>query len=495
MNVKFYKQETLFLRLLAVILLIALVPLVLFGFNLLRFHGHAALFSSAIIFYVLVAMTIFFAILGSRHLWRRINEPLTQLTKGATEIARGNFSHMIDVNTSDEVGRLGKIFNYMNKELRRLNEMNLNEIISEKNKTKTIIRNIADGVIVTDPENKILMINSVAEQWFELNEMDVINSPLEQFIDNRELMVLIEKARTDGNQHDHTVELQLRSGKSRKKVVLQAKAAEVISKDGTMIGAVTIFRDITREKEIDKLKTELVSMVAHELRSPLTSIAGFSELLLDNSITQEQSKEYADIILKESNRLGNLINKFLDISRIEAGKSQVNKMVLDIQFIIKNILELNMYQAEKKGIRVNLSIPDELPPVNVDKGMIEEVVLNLFSNAVKYSPENTQIDISAEPREHEMLIAITDQGFGISKESLPNIFNKFYRVTDNEKVKDIEGSGLGLSLVKEIIELHAGTIWAESELEKGSTFYFTLPINDTQADPLSVEETERDYII
>jgi signal transduction histidine kinase len=236
-------------------------------------------------------------------------------------------------------------------------------------------------------------------------------------------------------------------------------------------------------------------MVAHELRSPLTSIAGFSELLLDTGITKDQSQEYAEIILKESNRLGDLINKFLDISRIESGKSQLNKIPLHFGYIIENILELNSYQAEKKQIKINLNIPKELPLVNVDKEMIEEVILNLFSNAVKYSPEHTEIDIIVEEKEDEVVVKVKDEGFGISEDAIPNIFNKFYRVTDNENVRDIGGSGLGLSLVKEIVEIHGGSVWVESKLGNGSTFSFSIPEANVLDENTYIHEVEDEFVL
>jgi signal transduction histidine kinase len=257
--------------------------------------------------------------------------------------------------------------------------------------------------------------------------------------------------------------------------VLQAKAAQVIDAENELIGIVTIFRDITKEKEIDRMKTELVSMVAHELRSPLTSIAGFSELLLDEGVTQDQSKEYAEIILKESNRLGDLINKFLDISRIESGKSQVHKTPVQIGHVIESILEMNMYLAERKGMTVNINVPDDLDTIWVDREMMGEVILNLFSNAVKYSPERKAITIEVEDKDDEQLIRVADQGYGIPQKSLNKIFEKFYRVTDNEYIQEVNGSGLGLSLVKEIIELHDGSIWVESKIGEGSTFAFSIP--------------------
>jgi len=495
MNIKLFKKNTISRSLFSVVLLIALFPIAVCGVYLSLKSGHTGTLSSLSFFISSLALTIIIAIIGAYFISKKISDPITQFTKSATQIARGNFSHKVEVNSDDEVGRLAKIFNYMTTELRRLDEMNLNKIITEKHKTETIIKNIADGVVVTDPENKILVLNSVAELWFELDEKDVIYNPIQNFIKNHDLLDLIKKVREQGNHHEESVEIKLKPKKFRKEVVLQAKAAQVVSNDGSLIGIVTIFRDVTKEKEIDRMKTELVSMVAHELRSPLTSIAGFSELLLDAGITKDQSQEYAEIILKESNRLGELINKFLDISRIESGKSQLNKMPLHIGYLIENILELNSYQAEKKNIRVHLNIPKELPLVYVDKEMIEEVVLNLFSNAIKYSPEHTSINICVEEIDDDLVVKVTDQGYGISKESLPNIFNKFYRVTDNEKVREISGSGLGLSLVKEIVEIHGGNVWVNSELGKGSTFSFSIPEANELDENTYIHEVEDELVI
>ena len=433
---------------------------------------------------LLLLLTIVLSALGAISVSKQIREPITEFTQSATQIARGNFNHKVPVHSDDEWGKLAKIINFMTTELRRLNNMNLNQIINEKNKTKTILKNIADGVVVTDMDNKVLVVNSVAELWFGLTEKDILEQPIEKIIYEQNLLSLINKIRIEGNNEDKTLDLIIKPDNKKKQIVLQAKAAQVIDSEDKLIGIVTIFRDITKEKEIDRMKTELVSMVAHELRSPLTSIAGFSELLLDEGVTQEQSKEYAEIILKESNRLGDLINKFLDISRIESGKSDVHKTPVQIGHIIESILEMNMYLAERKGMKVNLKIPDDLATVWVDRDMMGEVILNLFSNAVKYSPDGKTITIEVEDKEDEQLVRVIDQGYGIPEKSLNRIFDKFYRVTDNEHIQEITGSGLGLSLVKEIIELHDSSIWVESKIGEGSTFTFSIPKsedNNTQS--------------
>ncbi|MDZ7264142.1 MAG: ATP-binding protein [candidate division KSB1 bacterium] len=496
MALPFLKKETFSRRLLLIIGGISLLPLIICPAFLLKITGRFDLLRDVSIISFLVTfalLIVLLAILGSLHFSRQISEPLKQFTRSATEIARGNFTHKIPLDSDDELGKLAKIFNFMTTELRRLNDMNLNKIITEKSKTETIIKNIADGVIVTDPENKVLIANAVAESWFGLREADLINQPLEKLVYEQKLLSLINKTIVGGNHEDDKVEFMIKPDNKRKSIVVQAKAARVIDTEDKLIGIVTILRDITREKEIDRLKTELVSMVAHELRSPLTSIAGFSELLLDTDVTEQQSKEYAEIILKESNRLGDLINKFLDISRIESGKSQMHRTPIHLGQVIENVLQMNMYLAERKGMQLHLNIPSELSLIWADREMLGEVILNLFSNAVKYSPEGKNIYIDVRDEAAEQVISVRDEGYGIPEKSLGKIFEKFYRVPDNEQYQEVRGSGLGLALVKEIVELHDGTIWVESQVGKGSNFTFSIPkTNGELAAAYELPESELD---
>lgn len=427
------------------------------------------------IFYGSFTMAVFLAGAGAYYFSRHLSLPIKHFIKSATEIARGDFSQRVPIESNDEIGRLARIFNYMVTELRRLDEMNLNKIINEKNKTETILRNVADGVIVTDPGNKILLINLVAQNWFNVRDSEAIGKAIGNVVKQTSLLQLINQGAKTASSTPKNIEVSLEPQEGGKPIVLQGRAARIVNEKDELIGIVTILRDITREKEIDRLKTELVSMVAHELRSPLTCITGFSELLLDSSLEPEQSEEYATIILKESNRLSDLINKFLDISKIEAGKSQVRKSPVDMKMLVEKVLDFNSQLADKKDIAVTFDSPDEVTVVPLDRDMIEQVVLNLFSNAVKYSPENTSVAVRLIENETRMYLEIEDTGFGISEKALPHIFDKFYRITDNEQVRDITGSGLGLALVKEIVEIHGGTIKVKSTLGKGSTFTITLP--------------------
>ncbi len=428
-----------------------------------------------LVYYGLFFLAIILAVGAAYYFSKKISRPLTHFIQTATEIARGNFSQEVVVESNDEIGRLARIFNYMTDQLRRIHQKNLHKMITEKNKTETILKNIADGVIVTDATNRILLVNIVAAKWFGLLSLDYLEQPLEEFINNRKLIKFIKEITSSSGKKLQNIEFVVENVDSPKQQVLQARAARMVDDESAeLVGIVTILRDITREKEIDRMKTELVSMVAHELRSPLTCISGFSELLMDNGVTREQSEEYAQIILKESNRLSDLINKFLDISKIESGKSQMQKTPVDLKMLIEKVLDFNSQLAEKKQIHVNFDSPLEVPIMNLDRDMMEQVILNLYSNAIKYSPEKAHVNIRLHDNERDVSIDIEDTGYGISENSLPHIFEKFYRVTDNDRVIDITGSGLGLALVREIVEIHGGKIKVKSALGQGSTFTVVL---------------------
>jgi len=476
----FLKQNSIFRKIFSITLSVSLLPLLVSWIYVLRNaaqHGFDPGDRVAIVFYLASGAATVLALAGSYFVSKRISQPITHFTRTAKEIARGNFDERVVIESQDEIGQLARIFNYMTTELRRLRDLDLNRIFNEKSKTESILKNIADGVIGTDASNNIIMVNAVMEQWFGIKEKQCMGKPLETCISTNSLLHFITKVRDNDKPSTALpeTEIKIKSPKNWRDVFLQARAARIINEKGEFVGIVTILRDITREKEIDRMKTELVSMVAHELRSPLTSISGFSELLLDPTVNREQSEEYAGIILKESNRLSELINKFLDISKIEAGKIQIKRVPMQLRDVLDKVLDVNMTQAERKGIVVSVKVANDIPLVLGDKDMLEQVVLNLFSNAVKYSPENTAIELRLKEHENDVLCEIEDNGYGISEKALPRIFEKFYRVTDNEKVREITGTGLGLSLVKEIIEIHGGNIEVKSKLGEGSTFSFTIP--------------------
>ena len=421
---------------------------------------------------VLLIFTVL-TIAGAFLLSRWIDRPVKAFMREIYEIGRGNFSVRVSLPKNPLLKRLAKLINYMASEMDRLRKVNVHSIISEKNKTEAILRNIADGVIVTDMQMRILVMNHVAENWFGLNEKETLAKPLDQYFRNSKLVEAFEKSLE--SHHDVVIEFTFQILDAATPHVLQAHISRVEDESGHPIGAIAVLRDVTKEREADRVKTELVTMVAHELKSPLTSIFGFSELLTQMDPSNEQFREYARVIMDESNRLTDFVNKFLDLSRLESGRTEVNKEPFNLLQLITRVLENLKGITEKKHIRIITDLPDSPNLALGDQNLIEQVLINLFSNAVKYSPEHSKIGIELRPEENNFLVNIIDNGQGIPSEELPHIFDKFYRVQHEESEEEIEGSGLGLALVKEIIERHGGTIRAQSRIGVGSIFSFTVP--------------------
>ncbi|WP_254150985.1 ATP-binding protein [Candidatus Chloroploca mongolica] len=242
--------------------------------------------------------------------------------------------------------------------------------------------------------------------------------------------------------------------------------------------------DVTREGEADRLKHEFVSMVSHELRTPLTSILGYTELLLNREFTAPDRMQFMQTVFDEASRLSQLVEDLLSISRIEAGKVQLNRWLTSLHSIVAELTtQLNTQLARH---RMLLDVAHNLPPVYIDRDKVKQIIFNLLTNAIKYSPNGGQIVLAIKetdeadlPLDHPpgrwIRIAISDKGLGIAPEDLPRIWERFYRV-DNTNTRRIGGTGLGLSITRALVELHGGRIWAESELGTGSTFTFTLPI-------------------
>ena len=421
---------------------------------------------------VLLIFTVL-TIAGAFLLSRWIDRPVKAFMREIYEIGRGNFSVRVSLPKNPLLKRLAKLINYMASEMDRLRKVNVHSIISEKNKTEAILRNIADGVIVTDMQMRILVMNHVTENWFGLNEKETLAKPLDQYFRNSKLVEAFEKSLE--SHHDVVIEFTFQILDAATPHVLQAHISRVEDESGHPIGAIAVLRDVTKEREADRVKTELVTMVAHELKSPLTSIFGFSELLTQMDPSNEQFREYARVIMDESNRLTDFVNKFLDLSRLESGRTEVNKEPFNLLQLITRVLENLKGITEKKHIRIITDLPDSPNLALGDQNLIEQVLINLFSNAVKYSPEHSKIGIELRPEENNFLVNIIDNGQGIPSEELPHIFDKFYRVQHEESEEEIEGSGLGLALVKEIIERHGGTIRAQSRIGVGSIFSFTVP--------------------
>ncbi len=253
---------------------------------------------------------------------------------------------------------------------------------------------------------------------------------------------------------------------------------------GQLTGRVWVVNDVTREREADRVKSEFISVVSHELRTPLTSILGYTELMLTRSFTPKEQKEFVQTVYDQASQLSQIVEDMLGISRLEAGKVQLNLWPVSMRQIVGELTaQLNAYLTARHGMVIHM--PPRLPPVYVDRDKVKQILINLITNAVKYSPRGGEITLAIEeperlPPNHPegafLLVSVRDRGIGIPPEDRDRIWERFYRV-DNSNTRRTTGTGLGLAITRALVELHGGRIWVESELNVGSTFLFTLPVS------------------
>ncbi|MDW8219794.1 MAG: ATP-binding protein [Bacteroidota bacterium] len=412
------------------------------------------------------------AIVISLAVARQLSRPINQLLEASKRIARQDFAYRLDESRNDEFGILFRSSNHVAAELARYQQMNLNQIVGTRNKLESVVRQASDGFIVIEPNHAIFVMNDVFARWFGVDSRAVEGRSFLEALPNDNLKQIILEAFTSPEpQIPAQFSLQL-IGEVNETIV-KGTFARVMS-DNQLTAVMGVLRDVTREVAIDRMKTELVSVVAHELRSPLNTIRGFSELIA-KGLDEEETKEFASIISTEADRLNSVITKFLDLNRIESGRTDIHKVPFRLHEVVQKVIKVNMPLAEAKHMTVELDIPHSTTPILGDPELIGQVVLNLFSNAVKYSDPAKTIRVAIEEGVTEMRVSVQDQGYGISESAKEKLFTKFFRATDDARVSQHVGTGLGLAFIKEIVEKHGGTMGVESQLNIGSTFWFTLP--------------------
>jgi PAS domain S-box-containing protein len=354
-----------------------------------------------------------------------------------------------------------------NKELRRLS----NESVAEKNKIEAMIDSISEGIIVTYFDSPIMSFNPATEKILQFDSEKLGPKATTQHLSKIGLIEVLELAR----KVDQPVFIkEMKVGQPVNKYI---KITITMLKDQDQeVGLVTVLRDITKIKEIDRMKSEFVSVVSHELRTPLTSIKGYSSLLLNEKVgkVNEQQKQCLAILNEESDRLANLINDVLDLSKMESGKMTLNQKMDSLEPILQKVVKNFEVAAKEKEISLTYKIANKIPEIPIDKDKIKQVLINLVSNAIKFTNNKGKVEITARAGQNYVRVYVKDNGRGIKKPELPRIFNKFYQI-DPHMTRAQGGSGLGLVIAKEIIGLHHGLMDVKSEYGEGSEFIFLLP--------------------
>ncbi|MCP4359746.1 MAG: GAF domain-containing protein [Chloroflexi bacterium] len=359
----------------------------------------------------------------------------------------------------------------------------------QKANLQAILESIADGVIVANSKNEIEIANISASNILDISRRQLIGKHV------NELLGVYGQfgdtwMNTIKNWSDNSDQLQPGTFLDDQLIIeerfVSVHLSPVIS-EGNFFGTVSIFRDITQEVELDRLKSEFVSTVSHELRTPMTSIKGYADLMLMGAAGQLAAPQirYLQVIKSNADRLHMLVNDLLNISRIETGKTTLDLRPLDIPQIVSQIVGGHLegrIQHEDKNMRVKTNIAPSLPLANADQARVTQILTNLLDNAFNYTPENGEIIIVVKAKNNFIFITVQDTGIGISAENMDKIFDRFFRA-DDAMVQKVSGTGLGLAIVRSLIEMHGGRLIVESELGKGSNFTFTLPMVVEDSDP------------
>lgn len=396
-----------------------------------------------------------------------VSRPLTEMSAIAKSMAQGDFSKKAAIHARDEIGELAYSLNVMSEEIKE----KIGKVDSERAKLDLVLSSMFEGVIVTDDKEKIILMNPSLRKIFLVDINPEGKKPLE-VIRNTAVQDIVDKI-VQAKQGLATEEITVNIPEER---ILKVNGVSIIRND-KFEGAILVFHDITELRRLEQIRQDFVANVSHELRTPIASIKGYAETLLEGALEdKDNAKEFINIIYQDSNRLANLINDLLDLSKIESGKMKMNLIPLDPVSVIRRAVSIIENQAKAKSISLKLDIPSGLPKVKADETRISQVMINLLDNAVKYTPENGSVTVVARAVNNTLQIDVADTGMGISEKDIPRIFERFYRV-DKARSRELGGTGLGLSIVKHIVSAHGGQVWVKSELGFGSTFSFTIPLS------------------
>ncbi len=354
------------------------------------------------------------------------------------------------------------------------------QLAEEKELLSVTFSSMTEGVIVVDAEKRIVLFNKVAEnltKWTFNEVQGKVVDEIFRIIDERtkkNTESLVDKVLGSGQMQSGT-DRDVLIARDGSECPVSATAAPIHRIREAVFGVIVVLRDVSRERELDRMKTDFVSSVSHELRTPLTSIKAYIATILRDPDMPEQTRcEFLNTINDESDRLKNLIEGLLEISQIESRTIKLQWKPVDIAVAIRQVLPVLQPLADKKNIHLQADISDEAVELHADESRIRTMVTNLLDNAIKFTPEQGRVSVSVKRENQELLISVSDTGIGIPTDTLPRIFDRFYRVHHPDK--QIPGTGLGLAIVKEIVDIHAGRIEVESEPDKGTTFTILLPL-------------------
>lgn len=395
---------------------------------------------------------------------KTISVPIINLTKRAERLAAGEFDVMEISKENDEIGKLSNSFGFMSQELKKT----IIEVNEEKTKVETILLNMTDGILAFDLSGNLILSNPEAQKFIKKEDFDNLNfddffKKIDANITLGDLIYIKNETSPERlvNYNDRYLKLNY----------------VTIETDNKVSGILVIMRDTTNQEKLELSRREFVSNVSHELRTPLTTVKSYAETLMDESMTDKDLQtRFLSVIIKEADRMTRIVKDLLTLSKLDEAQNEVIEPDdIDLQVLLDGVIEKMYITAKKKNQEITYKPINEVPVFKSNRDKLEQVIINIVSNAIKYTSDGGKIDLISGKLYNDAFVKVIDNGIGIPKENIPRLFERFYRI-DKARSRDTGGTGLGLAISKQIIENIGGTITINSEFGKGTEVIITFPI-------------------
>jgi len=402
-----------------------------------------------------------------------ITRPIADMKKQALAMAKGNFSRKVKVYGQDEIGTLAVTFNHLTKKLQEAQAMTE----GERRKLSSVLSYMTDGVIATDRKGRVILINDPAAEMLNVSRETVLSQPIVELLD-------LDDTNTFEDLLEENDSLILDYSTKAERYILRANFSIIQKETGFVNGLIAVLHDITDQEKIDAERREFVANVSHELRTPLTTMRSYLEALADGAWQDpEIAPNFLDVTRTETERMIRLVNDLLQLSKMDSTDYKLKKEWVNFVDFYNNIVD-RFEMSKEQNVTFKRKLPKQAIFVEVDEDKMTQVLYNIISNALKYSPEGGQVTFSIKEKEDKIIVSVSDQGVGIPKENIGKIFDRFYRV-DKARTRKLGGTGLGLAIAQEMVKAHGGSIWATSEEGKGTKISFSLPYERSEEDEWS----------
>lgn len=444
--------------------------LVILGWSFIRFTGDYQIAAPLRELWQYLLAPAFFMLAGglilSCMMAARITGSLTKVAAAARRISQGDWETLIYCPAQDEFGELAQTINRISHMIKE----NARQLAESKGRLEAVLANMDSGVLLFDADGRICLINPAAQEMLRVQAGKVLGRSHVEIVQNYALSQVIDEVLRLWKSVRGEVSLIYPQER-----ILEIHAAPIFSVGGAPYGVVAVLYDISEIRRLEMVRAEFVANVSHELKTPVTAVKGFAETLLSGALYNfRASEEFVNIIYEEAERLSRLIHDLLELSKIEAKSVRMHMELLELDAEITRIVDKLKPLFLKKNLILEVDLPLEPVFVWADRDQIEQVLLNLLDNSLKYTPAGGQVDVWLRRQQDGVIVAVKDTGIGIPEDDQPRIFERFYRV-DKARSRKQGGTGLGLSIVKHIIDVHNGQVWVESKVGKGSQFYFSIP--------------------